>query len=115
MQRRRFTALASIPRRARASIASGLSSTWTAFVRPAPRWSVSVGRLEPSGDELVKAKLSGPRHYCDHCNVAHARFVIKWGDNHQYELALCGHHYHRHKFALAVRPGAVITELADES
>jgi hypothetical protein len=79
------------------------------------RWQATVGRLEPSGAELVKVNIVGPRVYCDHCNVAHARFTIKWGESHQYELALCAHHYHRHKFALAVRPHAIITELPDES
>jgi hypothetical protein len=111
-KRKGRTSSALILGRALATIASGLSSTWNAYARPRRQWQVTVGRLEPSGEELTKLNLTGPRTMCDHCNVAHARFIVKWGES--YELHLCGHHWKRHAFALGAR-GAVVTELPDES
>lgn len=109
-RRKRSTAIVSIPLLALASIARGVSSTYSAFVKPQQRWQVTVGRLEPSKEELSKLNLSGKREYCDRCHVAHARFHVKLPSGNV--LTLCHHHYHEHKFSFATFE---ITELPDES
>lgn len=107
---RKRTGSVPIPIRALVIIARELSSTYRAFVKPQQRWQVTVGRLEPSKEELSKLNLTGRREYCDRCGVAHARFHVKLPNGH--ELHFCGHHYHKHKFAFATYE---VTELPDES
>ena len=98
-----------IPLRVLATTASGLFSTWNAYVKPRP-WTWTVTKTEPSKEELSRLNLTGPRSYCDRCHVAHARFVVTLSSGR--ELHFCGHHYNKHKFELAT---CVITELPDES
>jgi hypothetical protein len=44
-------------------------------------------------------------YYCDACSVARASYIIKLLDG---ELAMCGHHYNKHKEALDKKAYEVI-------
>ena len=44
-------------------------------------------------------------YYCDACSVARASYLIKLLDG---ELAMCGHHYNKHKEALDKKAYEVI-------
>ena len=44
-------------------------------------------------------------YYCDACSVARASYIIKLLDG---ELAMCSHHYNKHKEALVIKAYEVI-------
>ena len=44
-------------------------------------------------------------YYCDACSVARASYIIKLLDG---ELAMCGHHYNKHREALDKKAYEVI-------
>lgn len=109
-QPRKRTSAVTTFRLALARTARGLASTYSEWLRPKP-WSVTVGKLEPGGNVPVHVKHSGPRTYCDRCNVAHTRFVITLPSG--LEIHFCGHHYNKHRWALATA-GFEVKELPDE-
>ena len=104
------TSSAQILGRVLAIIASGVSSTWNEWVRP-PSWSVTVGRLEPqSAESMPPVSHSGPRTYCDRCEVAHTRYIVILPSG--LEIHFCHHHYHKHRWALATA-GFEVRELPE--